>query len=116
MPPGGYLGVLQLHVGRLQHQLLVLLQLLGQLVYFGQLLAQLLVAHAQVSCLGAGVHLPLLETLHSLLQGAVGLLQVLYLKGPPRESRDGELSVLTAVINKLVFLQSVACLSEATYH
>lgn len=81
--PIRYLSLLQLRVGGLQDQLLVLLQLLGQLIYLGQLLAQLLVADAKVGRLRTHVRLPLVQALHLLLQGAVGLLQVLYLRAPP---------------------------------
>jgi len=67
----------QLLVGRLQRQLLVHLQLLGQVVDVAQLLAQLLVLHRQVGRLAGGVLLPLLRRLRLLLQRDVGRLQVL---------------------------------------
>ena len=80
--PPSDLGLLQLALGRPQGQLLVRLQLRGQVVQVAQLLAQLLVLQGQVRHLPAGgVLRPLLHRRHLLLQGGVGLLQVLYLWG-----------------------------------
>lgn len=74
-----YFGILQLHVCSFKHAVLVYLHLLGQVVYVGELLAQLQVLQRQIGHLCGDVLLLLLQALDLLLQSPVGLLQILQL-------------------------------------
>lgn len=75
--PPSYFCILELHVCSFKHTVLVNLHLLGQVVYVGELLAQLQVLQRQVGHLCGDVLLLLVQALDLLLQSPVGLLQIL---------------------------------------
>lgn len=72
-----YISFLQLLVNIFQHALLVHLHALGEVIYVRQLLTELQVLQGEICHLGGGVLLLLLQSFYPLLQGPVGLLQVL---------------------------------------